>query len=119
MNLCKDLLGRSPAMKALEDSSVFLLWRTSSFAERSPVQTQTQPRIAADEECIDGRTVAIYFSAFSKQSGTVKDPRIRPPLPRLFPFLSWYFACCMNEDCTLLEIFYNLLLSVIKKKYNH
>lgn len=31
-----------------------------------------------------------------------------------WPLPLWYFACCMNEDCIPLEIFYSLILSVIK-----
>lgn len=32
----------------------------------------------------------------------------------MWPLPLWYFACCMNEDCIPLEIFYSLILSVIK-----
>ena len=32
----------------------------------------------------------------------------------MWPLPLWYFACYMNEDCIPLEIFYSLILSVIK-----
>lgn len=32
----------------------------------------------------------------------------------VWPLPLWYFACCMNEDCIPLEIFYSLILSIIK-----
>lgn len=98
-----EIRGRSQVISVLHTrrerlcKTVFHIWSSNSWWKH-----KTCPR-SGDHVSTAGTASAVQI-CFSQQTGQTYT----------WPLPLWYFACCMNEDCIPLEIFYSLILSVIK-----